>query len=208
MLTAMTLALALAHAGKQQPFNGLFYATAATLIPVLFLALAVQGNTFERLLDVALRGSQSIHPGMPARSAQIAGARSLLALAAAYGVLAYSVIGEISAAVALCDRRGGSGTSSTVLVSVITLTIAVAAGPALRLRRTYSEGMSRRDPAGGSGAIRVAGDTEAIDQPRSLRPSVRHAAARPKWAKRTSSQSRKQRPQAGAQATSGAPGGS
>ena len=39
----MTLALALAHTAKPQPFNGLFYATCATVIPVLFLAIALQG---------------------------------------------------------------------------------------------------------------------------------------------------------------------
>jgi len=43
MLAAMTSLAALAqNAGAAPPaFNGLFYATVATIIPVLFLALAV-----------------------------------------------------------------------------------------------------------------------------------------------------------------------
>jgi hypothetical protein len=34
------------------PFNGLFYATAATIIPVLFLAIAVQSRGYQDLLNV------------------------------------------------------------------------------------------------------------------------------------------------------------
>jgi heme O synthase-like polyprenyltransferase len=47
MLAAMTLVLA------APAFNGLFYATAATIIPVLFLALAVQGATYRDLMAAA-----------------------------------------------------------------------------------------------------------------------------------------------------------
>jgi hypothetical protein len=53
-MTTATAALALAthHAA---PFNGLFYATAATIIPVLYLALAVQGRTYDALINAAKR---------------------------------------------------------------------------------------------------------------------------------------------------------
>jgi hypothetical protein len=47
MLTAMTFALASGHAAPA--FNGLFFATTATIIPVLFLALAVQSVTIQTL---------------------------------------------------------------------------------------------------------------------------------------------------------------
>jgi hypothetical protein len=45
----------LAHEAKAAApaFNGLFYATAATVIPVLFLAIAVQGTAFASLLKFA-----------------------------------------------------------------------------------------------------------------------------------------------------------
>jgi hypothetical protein len=48
MLTTMPAALA--HAPAAVPFNANFYITAATVIPVLFLAIAVQGRTYENLL--------------------------------------------------------------------------------------------------------------------------------------------------------------
>jgi hypothetical protein len=35
-------------------FNGLFYATIATVIPVLYIALAVQGNAYEPFLRAAI----------------------------------------------------------------------------------------------------------------------------------------------------------
>jgi hypothetical protein len=43
--------MALAHHQAAQPFNGLFYATAAAVIPVLFLALVLQGS-FHKILEV------------------------------------------------------------------------------------------------------------------------------------------------------------
>ena len=46
----MTLALARGHAAPA--FNGLFYGTVATAIPVLFLAVAIQGRTYQNLLDL------------------------------------------------------------------------------------------------------------------------------------------------------------
>ena len=59
----MTSLATLAHTVQAPPpFNGLFYATAATISPVLFLAIAVQGRGYESLLKVVsssdARGSQ------------------------------------------------------------------------------------------------------------------------------------------------------
>lgn len=44
----MILALARGHAAA---FNGVFFATVATVIPVLFLAIAVQGRMYQDLVD-------------------------------------------------------------------------------------------------------------------------------------------------------------
>jgi hypothetical protein len=53
--------IALAHAAPAPPpFNATFYATAATIIPVLFLAIAVQGRAYDNLLKTLgalLRGA-------------------------------------------------------------------------------------------------------------------------------------------------------
>jgi hypothetical protein len=51
MLVAMSSLATLAHdAPAPSAFNSAFYATVATVIPVLFLAIALQGNTHQDLL--------------------------------------------------------------------------------------------------------------------------------------------------------------
>lgn len=56
-------------------FNGLFYATAATVIPVLFLAFAVQGRAWQKMLQTAAMAAGHATPcphrpsrGCPSRS--------------------------------------------------------------------------------------------------------------------------------------------
>jgi hypothetical protein len=73
MLAAMSSLASLAHGARAAApaFNGLFYATAATIIPVLFLAIAVQGPLYGDLLkasDAALRRFRE-HKAGPARRA-------------------------------------------------------------------------------------------------------------------------------------------
>jgi len=61
-MTSLTpLAQSAAHA-TSPAFNGLFYATAATIIPVLFLAIALQGRMYEDLLKAA---SDAVEHGLP-----------------------------------------------------------------------------------------------------------------------------------------------
>lgn len=52
MLAAMSSFALLAHGARAAAlaFNTAFYATAATIIPVLFLAIAVQGRAFQEML--------------------------------------------------------------------------------------------------------------------------------------------------------------
>lgn len=57
MLSVMTLALAHSHAVPA--FNGLYYATIATVIPVLFLAIAIQGNLFRDLIEASARSAEN-----------------------------------------------------------------------------------------------------------------------------------------------------
>ncbi len=61
----MTGLATLAHTvSAPPPFNGLFYATAATIIPVLFLAIAVQGRGYESLLKVLVTMGRLAHRGV------------------------------------------------------------------------------------------------------------------------------------------------
>jgi hypothetical protein len=68
----MTSLTALTHAAAPAApaFNGLFYATAATIIPVLFLAIAVQGRGYENLMKAAcLGGSEPVAAALAAADA-------------------------------------------------------------------------------------------------------------------------------------------
>jgi hypothetical protein len=75
-----------AHAATPA-FNGLFYATVATIIPVLYLAVAIQGTAYQNLLRSALDAAHAkaagqspwrpvgriagwIAPGFPRRSSR------------------------------------------------------------------------------------------------------------------------------------------
>jgi hypothetical protein len=69
---------ALSHATTAPAFNGLFYATAAAVLPVLFLAIAVQGCIHEDLL----KPFHAVEPAVTSR-ARLAG----LAAAARHGAV-------------------------------------------------------------------------------------------------------------------------
>jgi hypothetical protein len=123
-----------------------FYVTCATVIPVLFLAVAVQGRTFESVLrnyrtadrasaeDLALkmrgvwtrrgRAKQVWLNRMGSSNVRASNA----ALAATWIMLA-GTVGEFIALVSL--YRGSEVTSgrATVLVATLILVVAVAAGP-------------------------------------------------------------------------------
>jgi hypothetical protein len=59
--------LALTHASANPPFDATYYATIATIIPVLFLAIAVQGRLYPHLLKTLTSGdlAKTLRPGLP-----------------------------------------------------------------------------------------------------------------------------------------------
>jgi hypothetical protein len=126
-----------------QVFNGTFFGTAATVIPVLFLALTLQGNfVIKVLLEAAkLRARErkarvAPSPGshtlktVVGREARSVGAQ-LLSYAGTL-VPFDAVWGEIAAIRALENRTASSADTSIVMQAVIVLT--VAAGIALLVR--------------------------------------------------------------------------
>lgn len=141
----MTLAL-LAHHAASPAFNGLFYATAATVIPVLFLAIAVQGLAFQQVLlamrwlngaaNAARRRHDSYrHYYMPLCLLTIAA--MLIAAAIPY----LGAAGEIDAILALYHHQA-SGAGSLVLAATILLAIIAAGGPAI----AFVEALNRVPP--------------------------------------------------------------
>jgi hypothetical protein len=136
----MTSLTAVAHAAPAAPaFNRDFYVTAATVIPVLFLAIAVQGRGYQTLLDVIITLGQWVRRGPGAlheRLSVLAVAIMLIAIAAA--ILLFGAGGEISAVYALYQQQAKGSTGAAVLVSMIVMIILTAVAPFLAgVVRTY-----------------------------------------------------------------------
>jgi hypothetical protein len=118
------------HAARCHPvpvdkhFNADFYVTCATVIPVLFLALVVQGGTYENMLRTAMEAAHR-HPGRGRD-----GAASAFLPAVAYLTLVAGVLGEAFALGALFSRWDTTASRATVMVMTLFLLVVIAAGPA------------------------------------------------------------------------------
>lgn len=133
----MTSLATLAHAvtPAAPPFNANFFIVAATVIPVLFLALAVQGRTYESLVKAFSDAHQRwITPG-PRIRVLAAGAISVIAVLAAWVILLYSAVAEVIAIYVLYKQQARSTTAHTAFAAVTFMVIMTAAGPALALIR-------------------------------------------------------------------------
>jgi hypothetical protein len=143
MMTAMISLAALTHAAPAPAFNGLFYATAATIIPVLFVALAVQGRGYENLMKTFdTMDERSDHDISRTQAAAFVATGVLVTIATL--ILASAVLSEILAVYALYQQQARSTTGWTILISVILLTIATAATPALTYLRYYIRSEERK----------------------------------------------------------------
>lgn len=103
-----------------------FYVTCATVIPVLFLALVVQGGTYESMLRTALEAAHR----QPMRSRD--GAVATLLPLIPYFALMSGVLGEAAALSALFSGSDTKTGRTAVLVMTLTLVIAAAAAPTWR----------------------------------------------------------------------------
>jgi hypothetical protein len=111
------------------PFNDMFYAAVVTVIPVLFLAIAVQGNLYTDLLkfgrEAAWRSPDRPVLNRIANSLTGGGARIVAML-----ILAYGVVGEISGLLILYWRRVPStGFYVDPVWTAVFLTVIAAGGP-------------------------------------------------------------------------------
>ena len=110
-------------------FNADFYVTCATVIPVLFLALVVQGSTYESMLRSAVEAANR----EPVRGRD--GAVSQLLPVVAYLTLMAGVLGEAGALWALFNGRDTKTDRVVVLVMTVFLLTIAAAGPVWRFFR-------------------------------------------------------------------------
>jgi hypothetical protein len=131
-------------------FNATFYVAAAAIIPVLFLALAVQGNAYQKLI----RASADVTRAYSRTMVPLAEAGQLSALEALVGsfivsmpalvallVLFYGSVCEIVAIIALYQQHASALAGEYVVGGLIFLTIAVAAGPAGALGKDLLQGV-------------------------------------------------------------------
>lgn len=125
-----------------------FYATVATVIPVLFLALAVQSGTVQWLaVNYWRRPSELPYVknllALPAALRFIvlftAGLGQFVLLGVFFLILAGGIVGEFFSLDALSSGTDRSGSRSQVLFLVSFLIIMVAAGPALAFVRVAIE---------------------------------------------------------------------
>jgi hypothetical protein len=163
MLAAMSSLASLAHEAHTvaPAFNGLFYATAATIIPVLFLAIAVQGPLYGDLLKASgatLRRFREHKAGAsPRRLVLRLWIGSVLASSAAVAILIVTVGGEIEALLSLNAERA-YGDPHAAIAAAVLLTAAAAIGPALAFGRLMVTLYPRRRNSGRASPVAGADD--------------------------------------------------
>ena len=108
-------------------FNADFYITCATVIPVLFLGLVVQGGTYEDMLRAALEAAHR----QPGRIREAAAPQLLPTVA--YLSLMAGLLGEVFALLALFHQSDTSTDRAVILGLTTFLLVVVASGPAWRL---------------------------------------------------------------------------
>jgi hypothetical protein len=113
-----------------------FYVTCAAVIPVLFLAVAVQGPTYESVFKAALQADALAGQRYAQRrQAGLAGVMSLLLLGIALVILIAGSVGEGLALWILYQGSEAPGVRGWLLVLTLILVGAVVAGPVLSMLR-------------------------------------------------------------------------
>jgi hypothetical protein len=105
-----------------------FYITCATVIPVLFLAIAVQGKGYQSVLQAALKMTQLRYGERWERRLMPLILGRFLKFTA-YGVLCAGALGEILAISVLYQGYEQPWDRKTVALATLVLVIAVAVGP-------------------------------------------------------------------------------
>ena len=105
-----------------------FYITCATVIPVLFLAVAVQGRAYEAVLRASLSAAQARLGEQWTRQLTPL-LKSRLLKFTAYAIVVAGGFGELVALLVLYRGYEHPGERTTVLAATLVLVAAVASGP-------------------------------------------------------------------------------
>lgn len=120
-------------------FNANFYITVGTVIPVLFLALTLQGSTLNDMLDRWKATGEALARG-EVKSQWSLATKSLAAgvlLTAIGTILVAGFAGEFLAIKALYYQSPSLTTEAWVFIAAIALLILVVAGPLLKFLAMY-----------------------------------------------------------------------
>jgi hypothetical protein len=155
MLTGMT-ATALASTAPALTASGIaFYAAAATIIPVLFLALAVQGTLYQNILKAADAANQRFLANIRRPRSGVAALALILITSLFAAILLFAAVAERSAIVALYqgDATAATGnlvvTSTSALIGITAIVPAIAyLGTVIRMLRATPETASRNASPG------------------------------------------------------------
>jgi hypothetical protein len=191
----MTSLATLSHQTTPTVFNTDFYVTAATVIPVLFLALAVQGPALQNLLDGARAAEMRFYERVWKGDYRSSWGLSATTVIVLYGghiiaglILLLGVTGEITAIIALYVRHPvENGVTGTILTMAF-LVVAVAVSPTVALWNSLSSlrkinADEHQRLTGGSPGQQQPPSSPVLRQ-RYLAPT-RTPHTRPKWAKNT-----------------------
>jgi hypothetical protein len=128
----------LTHAGhaKVPEFNAILYATIATIIPVLFVAAALQAPEYDKLLTASHAAARRIEASTAMRETAVTSIIFVVTLLIPMAILIYGVAGEIQALLDLYLKRPvglpGQLKAPGPLVAAVALTVAAAVGPATK----------------------------------------------------------------------------
>jgi hypothetical protein len=111
-----------------KPFDPNFYIVCATVIPVLFLAAAVQGSSYRTILDTALK-VRVTQAGDGWRRKLVARTRARILIFIAYLTWVAGALGEIFALLALYRGHEQTDDRKTVLLCTVWLVLIASAGP-------------------------------------------------------------------------------
>jgi hypothetical protein len=129
------------------PFNRDFYVTVATIMPVLYLALTLQGSSFAHMVSQSGKalGHLRRERGEPSRRRLWLSVRSFGLIVGAIAVLYAWLTGELRAMTALYHQSDTPGDSTYVVLCLIVLLIAATTGPFVTFFRTLNEAVKQSD---------------------------------------------------------------
>jgi hypothetical protein len=183
----ISFALAHAAAGTAPVFHPDFYVAAATIVPVLFVALAVEGHGYDNIIKAYERVSRHDQPGRPWYERFAASLAGSYLQAFALIIAGFAGYSEIMAIYALYQWQADGTTATIVLLGPVFLVIFVSAGPLITITRVSlltglpDLGLTARQQAagparGGTGSAQMqeAGPDSGSGEPGAGEPDPEH----------------------------------